>query len=124
LQSAGPQWKISLSKDGAFLAILQDCILETRSVKDGFLSTLGRTAVLKDPYLQNRKMVWSKDSSILAVSFSNGQIIFYDIMASVVTTVRRYDLPSQESVNTDVFSPDNILAGLLFSSERVKKNMQ
>jgi WD40 repeat protein len=69
-------------------------------------------------------MAWSQDGSILAISYSNGQVIFYDVMASIVTSVRRYDLPSQEGVGTDVFNADNSLAALIFSSDRVKKHTQ
>jgi hypothetical protein len=67
-------------------------------------------------------MAWSLDSTMLAVSFSNGQIIFYDVTASPLSSVRRCALPSQEEQSISVFSTDNALAGLFFSSERVKKH--
>lgn len=67
-------------------------------------------------------MAWSVDSKMLAISFTNGQIMFYDVMAAQLFSVRRCALPSQEELTASIFSPENALAGLFFASERVKKH--
>lgn len=67
-------------------------------------------------------MAWSTDSSLLAVSFTNGTIIFYDMMASQLSSVRRYTLPSQEEKSSNLFAKENALVGLFFSNSRVKKH--
>lgn len=77
---------------------------------------------MRDPLPGLRCMAWSRDSTLLAVSFTNGTIIFYDIMASQLGLVRRYTLPSQEDNSEHLFVKENSLVGLFFSSSRVKKN--
>ncbi|XP_021958481.1 neuroblastoma-amplified sequence [Folsomia candida] len=122
LKSVGPSWQVSLSPNGNVVALLQTISLETRSYKEGFSSIMGRTVVLKDPNPSCRHIAWSLDSSMVAISFSNGQLIFYDTMAVQLFSVLRCVLPSQEELSANIFSVENDLAGLFFASERVKKN--
>ncbi|CAL8069233.1 unnamed protein product [Orchesella dallaii] len=122
LKNSGPQWQFAVSVDGKLVSVLQGNVLETRSLKDNFATIFGKCPVVKDPLPNLRCMAWSRDSTLLAVSFTNGTIAFYDIMASQLSSVRRYSLPSQEESSSKLFMKENSLVGLFFSSERVKKN--
>jgi hypothetical protein len=77
--------------------------------------------VIHDPSLNSRRMIWSKDSSLLAVSFTNGLLVFFDIMASQMFSVRRFGDVAGEDVSKSQFSVENSLTGMFFVEERLKK---
>lgn len=78
-------------------------------------------AVTKDRLPGLRRMAWSRDSTLLAISYTNGTIGFYDIMASQLSYVSTLTLPRQEESPINLFTKENSLVGLFFSSVRVKK---
>ena len=63
-------------------------------------------------------MEWNNDGSLLAVCLTNGQIQFFDLMATAVFSLNFYSSPGEETVP---FSLDLALAGLFFVEERVKR---
>lgn len=75
---------------------------------------------MKDPFPNFRRMAWTKDSSLLAVSLTNGCIVCFDIMASQMFSVRRYETVSENGEKLP-FSIDQALVGMFFVEERLKK---
>lgn len=70
-------------------------------------------------------MTWSKDSSLLAVAFTNGLIVFYNVMAVQLFSIRR-DGPilfEEQDLNTptDDFDISNYLVGFFFVEERLSR---
>lgn len=63
-------------------------------------------------------MCWNNDGSLLAVALTNGQILFFDLMATQVFSVKVYSSPVGETVP---FSLDLALVGIFFVEERVKR---
>ena len=78
--------------------------------------------MLHDPNPNFRNMIWSKDSSLLAVSFTNGLIVFFDIMASQMFSVRRLGEETMEDISKMPFSVENALVSMFFVEERLKKS--
>jgi hypothetical protein len=80
LINAQINWKVALSKNGEFLAILQDSSIEVRSSQNEFTTVLAKWNLLvKDPFPQWRCLAWSCDASMISVSDSAGQIVIYSM---------------------------------------------
>ncbi|CAG7816117.1 unnamed protein product [Allacma fusca] len=120
ITSLGPTWNFAATPDGKIIAILQATSLETRSDRDHFNSHIGRSSIPKDVYPNFRRMEWNQDGSLLAVSYTNGQVSFFDLMATQLFVVRLFPLPTVDDFSA-CFSVDHALSGLFFVEERVKK---
>nr|CAD7198940.1 unnamed protein product [Timema douglasi] len=75
-------WQFAVGESGKVVAILQDVQLEIRTSRDEYCTVVGKAVVPKDPYPQWRRLAWSPDCSMLAVSHSNGSVSFYDLLGS------------------------------------------
>ncbi|RKO90215.1 secretory pathway protein Sec39-domain-containing protein, partial [Blyttiomyces helicus] len=81
-----PPWVLRVSPCGSHLAILQDDRLELRSTHGAF--DLVATVLLdRDSFPSWRRLAWSFDSSLVAVSGSNGGILIVRSSGSVVCSI-------------------------------------
>ena len=67
-------WLFAVGADGRAVAILQDAMLEIRTVRDSYAAPIGKTYVSKEPWPQWRRLQWSPDGTLLACARSNGQV--------------------------------------------------
>ncbi|XP_077293014.1 NBAS subunit of NRZ tethering complex-like [Arctopsyche grandis] len=109
-------WQICLGDDGKVVAVLQDTVLEIRTKRGNFSNVVARTGVPRDPNPQWRKMAWSPDCSLLAISHSNGKVSFYDLLATNL-----FNIPADCSQPLDMQCTDttHALAGIIFLTNRV-----
>ncbi|XP_039281626.1 neuroblastoma-amplified sequence [Nilaparvata lugens] len=108
--------KFAAGELGKVVAILLDTTLEIRTSRDEYTTVVGKATVAKDPMPQWRRMAWSPDSTILAVSFSNGSIHFYDLLGSNL-----FNIPSMNNVeDCKSQSLDSALACMMFIPSRTK----
>ncbi|KAM7430043.1 hypothetical protein ABFA07_019200 [Porites harrisoni] len=85
--SSSLSWQFALSSDGKLLAILQDSFIEIRSFVDEFESMVAKCTVDKDSHPQWRKLAWSQDCSMLACSYSFGDIVVFDLAGELLFTI-------------------------------------
>lgn len=105
-------WSISVSPNGKLVAILEDSVLEIRQSKDEYNSIVGRAAVPKDKKPQFRKLSWSPDSNMVAVSSSDSSVRIYDCFGSLVFKIPL--IPPEKPVK-------KLIVGLEFIKSRDKK---
>ncbi|XP_067933304.1 NBAS subunit of NRZ tethering complex-like [Watersipora subatra] len=82
-------WSICLSPDAEYLAVLQESFIEVRSRRDNYATTIGKTKLKDDEEPQWRRMVWSEDSQLLALSYSTGSVVLLDIMCGTFFTIHQ-----------------------------------
>jgi len=107
LISARLPWQFAVGIEGKVVAIIQDTMLEIRTLKDEYSSVIGKAssmckicthshpakiyspkfAVARDHFPQYRKVVWSPDCSLLACAFSSGKIGLYDLLGSNILNI-------------------------------------
>ncbi|KAJ3297076.1 hypothetical protein HK104_000885 [Borealophlyctis nickersoniae] len=68
------RWSLQMSRCGNHLAVLQDDVLEIRSKSAGFGVTAAIHLLDRDGFPSWRRVVWSFDSRLLALSGSNGAV--------------------------------------------------
>ncbi|KAK6630113.1 hypothetical protein RUM44_005664 [Polyplax serrata] len=79
-------WHLAVSRDGKVVAILQETLLEIKTAKDEYSSTVGKTCIPSDQCPKLRKLAWSPDSSFLAVARDNGVIYVFNLFGCNVAT--------------------------------------
>ncbi|XP_062471865.1 NBAS subunit of NRZ tethering complex isoform X3 [Pezoporus occidentalis] len=80
-------WHLVLASNGKLLAVVQDQCVEIRSAKDDFGSIVGKCQVPKDPNPQWRRVVWSRDCTLLAYAESTGTVRVFDLMGSELLVI-------------------------------------
>lgn len=105
LISARLPWQFAVGIEGKVVAIIQDTMMEIRTLKDEYSSVVGKASsmcvtcmhnvkclmilfvVARDHFPQYRKVVWSPDCSLLACAFSSGKIGLYDLLGSNILNI-------------------------------------
>nr|CAD7398642.1 unnamed protein product [Timema cristinae] len=109
-------WQFAVGESGKVVAILQDVQLEIRTSRDEYCTVVGKAVVPKDPYPQWRRLAWSPDCSMLAVSHSNGSVSFYDLLGSNLFNIYppkfQQDVPCADSKQAQ--------ACIIFINSRIK----
>ncbi|XP_020600864.1 neuroblastoma-amplified sequence-like [Orbicella faveolata] len=100
-------WQFALSSDGKLLAVLQDSFIEIRSFIDDFESVVAKCVVDDDNSPQWRKLAWSQDCSMLACSYSSGDIVVFDLAGELLFTI-------SQTVGTIPSDLSDCIAGLVF----------
>ncbi|XP_008201876.1 neuroblastoma-amplified sequence [Nasonia vitripennis] len=109
-------WKFAIGDRGRILAILQENIIEIRKSKDEYSSIVGKASVPKDAFPQWRKLAWSPDGSILALSSSNGYVSFYNSFGNNIFNIS----PKSVSQNPHILEAGDATASMIFKKPRVK----
>ncbi|XP_065652198.1 NBAS subunit of NRZ tethering complex isoform X2 [Hydra vulgaris] len=73
------EWSLSVSSDGSFLAVLQEDIIEIRTLAEDFSTVIGNCKIEKDICPQWRKIAWSSKSSLISYSSSYGDVHIFDL---------------------------------------------
>ena len=112
-------WLFAVGAGGRAVAILQDTLLEIRTVRDSYAAPIGKSFVAKDPWPQWRKLQWSPDGTLLACAQSSGSVGVYDLLASPL-----FEIPSPRgpagSLGDKNQHPPNALAEMVFIDTRTK----
>ncbi|XP_019855101.1 PREDICTED: neuroblastoma-amplified sequence-like [Amphimedon queenslandica] len=77
-------WQLVLSSDGRQLAVVQESVIEIRSILDDFTTARASIKVSSDPYPQWRYSVWSPQGTSLAYANSQGHITVYSYNGEVL----------------------------------------
>ncbi|XP_033108783.1 neuroblastoma-amplified sequence-like [Anneissia japonica] len=86
-------WQLAIDNTGQMLAVLQETSVEIHVERDNFATVKGRSLVPKDPYPQFRKLVWSSDSTFVAMSTSYGNIMGFDLLGNEKFTIETVPVP-------------------------------
>ncbi|XP_067139001.1 NBAS subunit of NRZ tethering complex-like [Centruroides vittatus] len=111
-------WQFAVGGNGQVIAVLQDQSIEIRSSRDDYHSVIGRCQILKDPFPQWRKIVWSSDCSMLAVSFSNGSIEFFDLLGSNLFSI--HQAKAKVTSNNGCQDSSRAIAAMIFTEARIQ----
>ncbi|BFY98427.1 hypothetical protein BsWGS_01467 [Bradybaena similaris] len=87
LKSSQNPWRFAVSSTGNWVAVAQESCIETRSLRDGLESAVGRGTFGNDPYPQWRCVTWNEDESMVACSRSSGAVDVFDILGTLLFTI-------------------------------------
>ncbi|RDD46288.1 Neuroblastoma-amplified sequence [Trichoplax sp. H2] len=106
------EWKFAKNNDGRLIAILTDTCLELRSAKDDYSTVVATCAVHQDPFPRWRQIAWSPDSSLIACSYSSGDISIFDLSGTLLYTINRSKFGTDPTEKESRY--DGAIAALLF----------
>eukprot|EP00117_Sycon_ciliatum_P023048 scpid5108/ scgid19701/ Neuroblastoma-amplified sequence; Neuroblastoma-amplified gene protein homolog len=109
-------WKLAISPDGLFLAILQDRHVEIRRCVDRDEDTsvlIARFDVHADSQPHWRRICWDASSSFVACSFSWGEVCVYDKFGQAVADLSKHVVRS--GTEGPHFAIERAVCGLLFA---------
>lgn len=124
IQGASLPWHIAVSKDGSFIAVLQELWLEVWSSREQYNTLIGRRPVERDPAPQWRKLQWTDDASLLAVAQSNGSVELCDTVGGSVYNIISPGIPASQPgwADTPRIGPsNNSYCGMFFASARLRE---
>lgn len=81
------EWHCALSSDGEYLAIAKENKLEIRSISSNYEDVVAESMLRQDQFPKWRRLCWSPNSKILALSRSDGQIHLFSWHTELLFTL-------------------------------------